>query len=215
MSRKLMFVALFGLALGISPKVMAIAIPATDLDVAILTAGAVVAPSISSSFMTIDATSIGTLDGEVRFNGSVYTYILTVTPSINNISEFNTGFRVLGFTGTAGWSFSDVAAAGATGVLPPQTPATAFELQFDAGDGSLDWEARYQDLALSSGWDSGESIRFFFQTTLPPGSGKYNLINEEVGRGSSYAPVVPEPATLLLAGSGLIALGALRRRKSA
>lgn len=61
---------------------------------------------------------------------------------------------------------------------------------------------------------AGESIPFFFQSTLPPGHGDYNIINHTVGSAESYAPV-PEPMALALFGLGLASLTAVRRRKSA
>ena len=51
----------------------------------------------------------------VYFDGSLYTYVHEVIPSLNDNFALTTGFDVAGYTGTAGWSFSDAGAAGGSG----------------------------------------------------------------------------------------------------
>ena len=61
--------------------------------------------------------TMGTLGNNVYLDPSTgnYTYLETVTPSLANNQLFNTGFSAAGFTGTAGFSFTDATAAGGSG----------------------------------------------------------------------------------------------------
>ena len=130
-----------------------------------------------------------------------YTYVHTVNPSLNNNFLLNTAFEVKGYTGVAGWSFSDAPAAGGTGTL----------LDFVLLEpGQLGWLSTIGIL----GWDANEPISFFFVSTKAPGLGDYNLIGLEAGTANSFAPV-PEPGSIALLGSGLVGLyTAMRRRRS-
>lgn len=122
-----------------------------------------------------------------------------MTPGIPFYSEVNTAFDVLGFTGVAGYSFTDATAAGLT-----------FLINEDP-DGTLDWE-----VVDGGDWNSGELIALFFESTLPPGYGDYNAINGTVGTATSYAPIreeVPAPASLLLFGTALLGFMGMRRSK--
>ena len=58
---------------------------------------------------------MGDLVSSVYYDGSRSTYVHTVTPSINNNFVLDTAFTVAGYTGVAGWSFSDADAAGGDG----------------------------------------------------------------------------------------------------
>jgi len=179
----------------------AVPIAGMDWDTFEGNVGALFAGPSVENFITPGALTIATLENEVYFDNSIYTYVHTVTPTINLVSELNTAFGVIGFNNIAGWSFSDAAAAGGMGL------GGGFSIDLDP-DGTLDWEV---DGALNTqGWGSGESITFFFQSTMAPGLGEYNLINGSVGTGVSYAPA-PEPSTYLLFASAL-GLFALRRR---
>ena len=134
--------------------------------------------------------------------GTQYTYTHTVTPSLNNNISFNTAAAIAGFTGTAGWSFSDSGAIGGTG--------TSVDFVIEEFDGALVWRPQF---GPGAGWDTGESVTFFFVSTLRPGIGDYNLTSSEVGTAQSYAPV-PEPGSIALLGSGLVGLyTAVRRRR--
>jgi len=177
-----------------------VSIVPTDFDT--LDLGTQVRADLLSHFTTNSGVDIGDLVGSVHFNSAsgVYTYVLKLTPGINNISEFNTGFDVNGFTGVAGYSFSEALAAGG-----------AFEIEHES-DGTIDWNS----VGIQDGskfFDAGETITFFFQSTLPPATlDVYSLINSRAGGTLNYAPVIPAPAALP-AGLALLGLVAAARRR--
>jgi hypothetical protein len=193
-----------------APRAEAVLLAETDLNAAFLASiGALIAGPITDDFTASDTSDIGDIENTVYFDGSVYTYIHKVTTGENNVTEVNTAFDVLGFTPPGhkvGWSFSDALAAGGAG--------TAADMVVNEDpDGTIDWE-QIQTGASDAFFDSGESIRFFFQSSLPPGLGDYNLINAKTGTATSYAPVpVPEPSSLLLLGAGLVGFVAFARRR--
>lgn len=197
-------VALAAIAgLTFAPSAWAATITATNYDT--LDKGSQVAADLSSNFTTNRGVDIGDLVGKVFFNSSsgVYTYAFTLTPGINNISEFNAGYDVDGFNGVAGYSFSQATAAGAS------NPATAFEVESES-DGTIDWHTLWKNDG-SRGLDAGESVTFFFQSTIAPGDlDTYNLINSKAGGTENYAPgaapVIPAPAAFP---AGLLLFGAL------
>ena len=200
--RAVTLASLFALS---SVSALAAPILSTNYDTLVGIGGLFAGP-ISDDFVTASPPppTIGAAINTVYYDAQslLYTYVHEVTPTINNISEFNTGFAVAGFNGIAGYSFSQSAAAGGPG------NGTGISIELDP-DRTLDWSV---DNA-NKYWDSGEKITFFFQSTIRPGLGDYNLVNSEVGTAVSYAPV-PEPSTYLLFGSAL-ALLAWRRKKSA
>ena len=131
MLRKLTVV--LGLAMSLLVTQQASAIPVSNLDGLIL--GAPIAPSLVDVF-TVAAPpppTMGEIANNVFFDPvtSLYTYVQTVTPDLDN--NFCSALRgaVAGFTGDAGWSFSDAGAAGGTG--------TGTDLTIDNIDGQLNW----------------------------------------------------------------------------
>jgi hypothetical protein len=205
-----LFAVLMGLAMFTS-LAMAVPIPCPtiagspcNLD-PFMGTGTLVFSTGPSDFISSAVGDIGDLSSAVYDEGGgVFRYELEVTPGIDNISEFNAGYNVLGFlgpvAGAAGFSFSQAVAAG---LAPPP----GFN-QFLDSDGSIDWET----LGGGDPWDTGETITFFFRSTFPPGVNKYNLINVDAGPATAAAPV-PEPASLILLGSGLAGLGFWARRR--
>lgn len=56
--------------------------------------------------------------------------------------------------------------------------------------------------------------RFFFQFSAPPGITYAYLIDGGIGSGKVIGPMIPEPTTMLLFGTGMLGLLGLRRKKS-
>ncbi len=179
------------------------AIP-VDLDTWLPGAGELFAGPRTEDFVVANPAppTMGDLVSSVYYDGSQYTYVHTVTPSINNNFVLDTAFTVAGYTGVAGWSFSDADAAGGDG-----DDGDFFQVEGT----QLGWVSTI-GLPFTFGWNANEPISFFFVSTKPPTLGDYNLIGLESGTAAGFAPV-PEPGTIALLGSGLVGLYTARRRR--
>lgn len=172
-------------------------ITATDLDT--VTVGPLFIGPITGSFINPNGNSLGNVTNTVYYNPypGLYTYVEGVTPGVNSISGFSTGFAPSGWNGVAGFSFSG---ANSAGVGSSNITIT------QESDGTLNWNI------VTNNFNSNRSIDFFFQSTSPPGFNTYNLVtNNSVGTTVSYAPV-PEPSTLLLIASGLAGMLSLKKK---
>jgi hypothetical protein len=204
MLRKVTVVIGLATALLVAREASAVQITPVDLDTLDLVNSIV--PSLTDAITVAKPLppTMGEITNNVFFDGLFYTYVHTVTPSLNTNFIFNTALPVAGFTGVAGWSFSEAGAAkGSAG-----TDADFF---INSVNDQLNWMTVFGDFA---GWNKLEPITFFFVSTKPPGIGDYNLLSTEAGTGQSYAPI-PEPGSIALLGSGLVGLyAAMRRRRS-
>jgi hypothetical protein len=209
------------LVVGIAVVLGLMASPAAATSVTGVDLGSIALGGFVSSFSDMMWDPIegnhGTLDTNAYHYGANYVYVATLTPIVMGVSSFHTTFLntngVAGFTGLAGWSFSDALTAGAS------SGSGAFTLTVgDAPDPSdLLW--RVAAFGVNN-WSSLTPIRFFFESTYAPGvNDYYEMMNAVTGFGQGLAPdpnaptaSVPEPGTLLLLASGLLAGGVWTRR---
>ncbi|NCP12290.1 MAG: exosortase, PEP-CTERM interaction domain protein [Sphingomonadales bacterium] len=130
--------------------------------------------------------------------GTVYTYVHAVTPGVDRpndrpfaqpeavtmpaaIQAFRVTVPLAGFTGKAGYSFGDATRAlGKDGAISVACLQQAIV---------------YAITAPKGGWRKGQTIRFFWQSTVPPAgpAAKYELAADgKRGIGAGPAPAQPE-----------------------
>lgn len=232
MKRLLLPVAMIGLVSIAAQSAQAATFAPTDLDSLSLGAKIVgpVGPEVETTFVNDSGEGIGDLVSSVSCPagfgsclppanpvGTLYTYIHQVTPGVDfpndppfpapgvvlpveGMEAFRLNFPASGFNGVAGYSFSEATAALGDSGLSVE----------EANDGSLVWRA-----PAEAGWDTNETISFFWQTTQNPSGpgGIYGLLGDgQSGTANGPVPtpvVVAPPVTEVPEGSAIASLAIL------
>ena len=108
--RKVIVIALLFHGLSSAPALAGPIVP-TNLDgLGPVQLGAAIASNVDPfAVASPPPNTMGLLGSTVYFNPGteLYTYLSSVTPTVNDASHVNTAFQVAGFNGVAGWSFGD------------------------------------------------------------------------------------------------------------
>ncbi len=214
-------IALAGTMLAFSPKANAATVTPTNLNG--ITLGGSVAGPLTSVFKGYDASTatvvtFADMTGQVFDNSGIYTYRFTVTPADGtggtfqeeHVKKFNTNFSVEGFTGVAGWDYTQPPSYGG----PSGSGGFAVT---QLSNGTRYWIAAPTGTnAQAEWWNAADPVTFFFQSTkAPAGPGSYGLADNINGSALNYS-VVPTPASALLAvpALALLGLGYMIRRRN-
>ena len=172
---------------------------------------------VSDDFTTSSNQDIGDLNSSVFDNSAtgLFTYTHQVIPGVNDIDSFAVSFPASGFNGVAGYDFSQTGAAGGNG------DETDFDISFNGiTNETITWNITGGG---DSFFDAGETITFFWQSTLRPVGpfGTYNLDNNS-SSGNAIGPSpnapnpepIPEPSSWgLLSFFSLFCLGSKLKSK--
>jgi hypothetical protein len=160
--------------------------------------GSQLGSSVSSNIIT--PLWAGTVTSSVYQSGSVYTYVYTW--SLNATPKSDTT-RVT--TSSGGQDFFNSALS--YGVV---TGASFTTSGVDDNGFSFDPTSF---ASLIKNMVSGDQYTFYVQSNLPPGSGFFSAQDGGVGSFGNSLDPAPEPASLSLLGTGLLAVGGLLRKK--
>lgn len=236
--RSSLLLALPALAL-LSHSANAILLTPVDLNSLTLGANIVgpVGPTVEASFVNGSSESLGDIRSGVACPGgfatcapasnpagTIYTYVYEIAPGIDafpndapfpqpplaapafdNVTEFHLDFSP-GSNGVAGFDFGQASSALGAGA----------DFQIELLNDSLSWTVS----GGISNWNTGEIIRFFWQTTqAPTGPGNIYGIDNSLDAGGAVGPspaplaAAPTPGSLLLLSTLLPGLAWMRRRR--
>ena len=169
----------------------------------------------------INGDEVGTLTSSVYHDGTVYTYVLEVTPDFTSRPEFNMGLSSIysaigGEYFNYGYDFAqaNTAMTDTSGNNPSGTGGEIFAVTIDS-DNTIDWNITEAYLTSDYYWESGNVITFFFESSSAPVDGFYNYsAGLYSAKATGFVPnPVPLPGTFLFMGSGMLITGLIRRIK--
>jgi hypothetical protein len=181
-------------------------------------------PMVTVNMINSAGTTIATLGNcvfqdtgksDADYGQYIYEEKLTcLAPMGGLFSGMTTEFVPAGFTpgvSKIGWNYSGGVALGGTGT------SSDFITSVDA-NGNLHFTNDIGGIG-NDPFPTNDSLTFFYESADAPGYGAYNVEDDTVGEGISYAPVaVPVPAAAsmgLVALAGLAGASLLKRRQAA
>lgn len=207
MMKKLLITALAGLiVLGVSATAGAVVLSPSGTVYSVPTNDSTLFPGIGAPIATITksySTSVlsGTITQEIYRNAAgnlVFVYDIYDTSASTNAVKRFTAIDFTGFTTNVDAYTVGGLDMAATGIDREYANVVGF------------------DYATANKIEPGkESARMWIETNAPIYTTGYaNIIDGDIARVELYAPAVPEPASMMLLGSGLLGLLGLKRKKS-